>query len=781
MRSIGPIHLGVLIIIMALLAVWAQVPTSPKGADAPETEFSATRAMKNLTYLLPQNIPHPGGSAENERTRARLLEAFGALGIETRTETRTICNGGRSGGQFFGCTDVTNVIAAIAPAAATDAGNKPVVLLAHYDSVAASPGAGDDLSGVSIILEVARILKAEGSFNNPIVALITDGEEDGLFGARAHFTDAGHVSQTGVVINMESRGNQGPSLLFETSDNGAWLVDLLAESGGGLITNSLMQAAYKQLPNDTDLTESIAAGLPGVNFAFAGNVAHYHTPLDNRENLSNASLQHQGDNVLNAARALANADLDNPPAGEAVYIDILSLFVMRISALFALPLAIVALLLVGVTARTLSNAAPPRWGAVAVGVVLVPLTLALAVGAGFAIDFIAGLFGEPSPGYATPMPLRLALFAGVAAAMLALSLSIGRWLGPVISLVSVWGTYAVAAAVAAVLLPGASVVFLFPAVFASLLFAVGAFFMKRAGSSALAPRLPFVAAGFLMLLLFPAVGLFETMFGLSAHFLVATPLALALMGCVPLVAAWADGGSPIKYRWQTAGGMGVFGVALAVVAGLMPSFDAWRPQRMNIEHFTDMRADAVGDRSQWRLSGWGTPILPDEFRAAADFSDERAPGQLGFNRSAFVAPAPVDERTAPAAHVVDMVLDGETRKIHLAFDITEDMRGMMVAIPNAAAPKGFAYTDGSQAHEFAEGGDEDGVKRFFCIASACRDVTFTVGREEGEAAAPWLVYSVRWGLPDSGEAIKSARPDWTVPVQAGDVTTVLGEIDFSRN
>ena len=47
-------------------------------------------------------------------------------------------------------------------------GGKAVLLMAHYDSVPAGPGAGDDLSGVAAILEAARALKAGPPPANPV-------------------------------------------------------------------------------------------------------------------------------------------------------------------------------------------------------------------------------------------------------------------------------------------------------------------------------------------------------------------------------------------------------------------------------------------------------------------------------------------------------------------------------------------------------------------------------------------------------------------------------------
>ncbi len=112
--------------------------------------------------------------------------------------------------------------------------------MAHTDSVAAGPGAGDDVSGVATILETIRALKARGlTGEHPITALFTDGEESGLLGARAYLKTPLVVAKTGAVINVESRGNQGPSYLFQTSAGDAKLIDLYARSVPNLAASSL--------------------------------------------------------------------------------------------------------------------------------------------------------------------------------------------------------------------------------------------------------------------------------------------------------------------------------------------------------------------------------------------------------------------------------------------------------------------------------------------------------------------------------------------------------------
>jgi hypothetical protein len=285
----------------------------PQGLrlDAPAAQFSAARADAVLGRILDQQRPHPAGSVENQAVRTRILKELAALGVPARVQSRMSCYGeGRWGA--ISCGTVNNIIASVAPGE-----GKEIVLMAHGDSVAAGPGAGDDTSGVATILETIRALKARGlPQGHPIVALFSDGEENGLLGAAAYLRDPQTRERTGAVINMESRGNQGPSFLFQTGAGDARLIDLYANAVPRYAASSLYAEIYKYLPNDTDMTPFLAAGITGYNFAFIGNAAQYHTPLDRRENIDPRTLQQHGDNLLGLTDALSRADLATLKSGK---------------------------------------------------------------------------------------------------------------------------------------------------------------------------------------------------------------------------------------------------------------------------------------------------------------------------------------------------------------------------------------------------------------------------------------------------------------------------------
>ena len=64
-------------------------------------------------------------------------------------------------------------------------GGPAVLLVTHYDGHAATPAAGDDASGVGIVVEVMRALRAGPPLAHDVIALFTDAEEEGMLGARA--------------------------------------------------------------------------------------------------------------------------------------------------------------------------------------------------------------------------------------------------------------------------------------------------------------------------------------------------------------------------------------------------------------------------------------------------------------------------------------------------------------------------------------------------------------------------------------------------------------------
>ncbi|MBE8967760.1 M28 family peptidase [Nostocales cyanobacterium LEGE 12452] len=87
----------------------------------------------------------------------------------------------------------------------TNKAAKAILVAAHYDTVASSPGADDNASGVAVVLEVARLL---GSRSTPRTLQLAffDQEEAGLLGSQAFVSKTARLQNLGGAIVMDMVG-----------------------------------------------------------------------------------------------------------------------------------------------------------------------------------------------------------------------------------------------------------------------------------------------------------------------------------------------------------------------------------------------------------------------------------------------------------------------------------------------------------------------------------------------------------------------------------------------
>jgi hypothetical protein len=102
---------------------------------------------------------------------------------------------------------------------------------------------------------------------------------------------------------------------------------------------------------------------PALNFAFIDGVARYHTAHDDVAHLDRGSVQHHGDQALALARAFGNGPLPRPTTGDAVFFDVPLLGLIVYPESWAMPLSLVALVLVLAAAvRLARHRDAGRWG-----------------------------------------------------------------------------------------------------------------------------------------------------------------------------------------------------------------------------------------------------------------------------------------------------------------------------------------------------------------------------------------------------------------------------------
>ncbi|MGC2698300.1 MAG: M20/M25/M40 family metallo-hydrolase [Candidatus Angelobacter sp.] len=331
---------AILAALVALAVLELKAP-NPVPATAPAGEFSAAKALVQVQVI--SRTSHPLGSNANTAVREYLVAQLSALGMYPQVVQAVGINNGNRRLVIGNTHDIVGRLPG-------SANSRAIMLVAHYDSVSNGPGAGDDGAAVAAILETVRALRAGPSLKNDLVVLFTDGEESGLLGAEALVSSQPWFKDLGLIMNFEGRGDQGPSLLFETSPRNAPLIAAVSRSAPHAIGSSFFYALYKLLPNDTDFTIFRQHEIPGLNFAYGNNLQAYHSRLDTVGNLSAASLQHHGSYALSLARDFGQRDLTQlKGSADDIFFDLLGSSFIAYSEAWVLPGEILVTLLLGCT------------------------------------------------------------------------------------------------------------------------------------------------------------------------------------------------------------------------------------------------------------------------------------------------------------------------------------------------------------------------------------------------------------------------------------------------
>lgn len=754
---------------LTTLVWWRFRPPEPKALDAPATTFSGLRARAELERLLHEERPHPVGTPANAVVRKRIITRLEELGYEPQVQTSLQCG-------YAICASVRNVVAALEgkrPA-------QPAVLLAvHYDSVGAGPGASDDGAGVAATLEIARALKAMSQTERNILLLLDDGEEAGLLGARAFMNEHPYSAHVSEVINLEARGSSGPSLMFETSRDNLPLVRLMSEKLDRPFTTSLHQAVYERLPNDTDFTIFKEWGVVGYNFGFIDGVAHYHTALDDLSHTSNASLQHHGDNALVLVHALANRTAIGPrkieaadavaevkPAEEsrgddAIWFDVLGYTVVWWPISWAQPIAFVGLLLMTLLAvRVLrEHRQPAALAAAAGGVVLVPLVAAVI---GYvAVSITQGLSGSAEPWYGYPFPTVVAMWAAAASGVMLAAALLSRRGHIATRYLGVWGMWLLAGIATTALVPDASYLFVVPAVVAAL---VGlATWMWRRDSDARRTQLwALVPCAVAALLWLPVVLGLESAVTLRAHPAITGAGGLLFATALPLL-------SQSQRRWH--------GLLLAlstlvpavVVALVLPTYSAQRPQRVSISYFQRLEdADA-----KWLVDASWADVPSSLVDLAGLGAPEAPPLQLAGRQRVAIGPAPRVDLPGPEVDVTERSdIGGGRQQLLLHVRSPRNAPVVVMLIP----PKYGVTRIGIEGHPARYRRLEasswwPGYTYVAYSGVPEGGVQFEVTMEATESIDIELL-DISTGLPPIAEALIEARAPLGTPSQDGDLTIV---------
>ncbi|RDW83299.1 peptide hydrolase-6 [Coleophoma crateriformis] len=235
-------------------------------------------------------------------------------------------------------------------------GKGGVMVNAHFDSVATGYGATDDGVGVITVLQLLKYFShATHTPKKGIVLLLNNGEEDGLYGAKA-FLSHPMASFVHTFLNLEGAGAGGRATLFRSTDTEVTRAYGKSPHPFGTVLSS-DGFSLGFVRSETDYVIFRAEGYRGLDVAFWEPRSQYHTNQDSTKYTSKDSLWHMLSASIATVESLSsdtsstfegprgdNADdkVKNGKGSDVVFFDLFgaALAVFRLRTLFAWSLSL---------------------------------------------------------------------------------------------------------------------------------------------------------------------------------------------------------------------------------------------------------------------------------------------------------------------------------------------------------------------------------------------------------------------------------------------------------
>jgi len=257
-------------------------------------EIGATDAQRTVVLVSHHDAAHPGLVFHPALPRA-IARRFPAFWEKQETTPATMWGavGGPllvAAGALLGLRPLRSagtMLSAGYAAAMADIGVRKVV-----------PGANDNLTGVAVLLSLARSLRDDPLAGGTRVILLSTGSEEsfmeGMQGfARRHFGDLPTESTT--VICVDTVGS--PNLLALEGEGMVWMneypKDLLAEVHAAAAQLGIYLLPNLRLRNATDGLIALRAGYPTAALASVDDLklpTNYHWPTDTPDNVDYATV-----------------------------------------------------------------------------------------------------------------------------------------------------------------------------------------------------------------------------------------------------------------------------------------------------------------------------------------------------------------------------------------------------------------------------------------------------------------------------------------------------------
>ena len=267
---------------------------TPMPTRTPVPKFDVRDALADIETLADDIGPREATSKDFDEAADLVEKRLLKLGYDVSTEKVTV-PAGNSWGTSVRAGTSRNVIA---EPAGFDDEEPHVVVVAHLDTVPVAPGAEDNASGVSVLLELARMAAAAPP-ELPVRFIAFGAEEPrGAGDALHHFGSQQHVED---LSRDERRAIKGVVALDRVGVRAPSVPVCSARAGGNDLRDDVRAAARKvDVPTracggntTSDHWSYVKAGVPGIRL---GSIpyAGYHSPGDTPDVIDRRQLDRVG-------------------------------------------------------------------------------------------------------------------------------------------------------------------------------------------------------------------------------------------------------------------------------------------------------------------------------------------------------------------------------------------------------------------------------------------------------------------------------------------------------
>ncbi len=217
-------------IVLMLVASGAISSADQSGLRIPD-QVTGELAYGHVSFLSEVIGARVAGTAEEQETADYIADQFEDMGYDVEVQEFEYQ---RQGETYFS----QNIIAT-----KTGKIDQAVIIGAHYDSVSERScddgnvltGAGDNASGIGVLLEAAEVL-ANYKTHGKIIFVAFGAEEVGLKGS-IHYANQmteTEIGNTAAMINLDSVGVGDHFSVYAGIDNPGWARDLALRIGQGM-------------------------------------------------------------------------------------------------------------------------------------------------------------------------------------------------------------------------------------------------------------------------------------------------------------------------------------------------------------------------------------------------------------------------------------------------------------------------------------------------------------------------------------------------------------------